>query len=162
MALWSSRPPGGTPTTRGRVFGNLRHCYKPWSSLGWEKVEKMWRKCPLISSAKQHKYVCNGTVAISGMRIIIMILLVMATWLRRFCLNTGWICLITNANRRRTCSLRSQVGVRVIEAQPCSEYLYIWKILKDITGSIATFFQSVSGMEVFVSSMACNNCVLWL
>ena len=28
-------PPGGTPTTRARVFGNLRHYYKLWSSLGW-------------------------------------------------------------------------------------------------------------------------------
>ena len=83
---------GGTPTTRARVFGSLRHCYKPWSSLGWEKC---WESVHWWFS-KQQKYCCNGTLAVSGMTIIMimnyhitMILLVMAPWLRNFCLNTA-------------------------------------------------------------------------
>ena len=47
---------------------------------------------------------------------------------------------------------------RKLRYQPCSDYLYI----QDITGSMFVFSKSFSGMEVSVSSMASNNCVLWL
>lgn len=53
-------------------------------------------KVSIDGSAKQQKYVCNGTLAVSGMTIImtmiyhiIMIFSVMAAWLRNFCLNTA-------------------------------------------------------------------------
>ncbi len=70
ISLWSSEkrnqewpfgvawPPGGTPTTRARVFGNLRHYYKLWSSLGWEKCWENVEKVSIDGSAKnKHKFV---------------------------------------------------------------------------------------------------------